>query len=186
MSLEEVEAFLIKKALARYDGNVSRAAEALGLLAQRPLPPAAAVRALARQRAPMTSRRGGDACRTTVRVLLLALAAGLARRCARRCRCSGAATYAPTRAVDARRADRRASGWLAFASAAREARGPPAADALEPAGGAARGGLLASARAAPARDDALGEVHARGERARRRRCASSGSARSRPRRCCAR
>jgi DNA-binding NtrC family response regulator len=31
MSLEEVEAFLIKKALARYDGNVSRAAEALGL-----------------------------------------------------------------------------------------------------------------------------------------------------------
>jgi len=30
-SLEEVECFLIKKALARYDGNVSRAAEALGL-----------------------------------------------------------------------------------------------------------------------------------------------------------
>jgi DNA-binding NtrC family response regulator len=31
MSLEEVEAFLIKKALSRFDGNVSRAAEALGL-----------------------------------------------------------------------------------------------------------------------------------------------------------
>jgi DNA-binding NtrC family response regulator len=31
MSLEDVEAFLIRKALARYDGNVSRAAEALGL-----------------------------------------------------------------------------------------------------------------------------------------------------------
>jgi DNA-binding NtrC family response regulator len=31
MSLEEVEAFLIKKALARYDGNVSHAADALGL-----------------------------------------------------------------------------------------------------------------------------------------------------------
>jgi DNA-binding NtrC family response regulator len=31
MSLEEVESFLVKKALARYDGNVSRAAEALGL-----------------------------------------------------------------------------------------------------------------------------------------------------------
>jgi DNA-binding NtrC family response regulator len=31
MSLEEVEAFLIKKALARYDGNVSHAAAALGL-----------------------------------------------------------------------------------------------------------------------------------------------------------
>jgi DNA-binding NtrC family response regulator len=31
MSLEEVECFLIKKALARYDGNVSRAADALGL-----------------------------------------------------------------------------------------------------------------------------------------------------------
>jgi DNA-binding NtrC family response regulator len=31
MSLEEVEAFLIKKALARHDGNARRAAEALGL-----------------------------------------------------------------------------------------------------------------------------------------------------------
>ncbi len=31
MSLEEVECLLIKKALARFDGNVSRAAEALGL-----------------------------------------------------------------------------------------------------------------------------------------------------------
>jgi len=31
MSLEEVECFLIKKALARFDGNVSRAADALGL-----------------------------------------------------------------------------------------------------------------------------------------------------------
>jgi DNA-binding NtrC family response regulator len=31
MSLEDVEAFLIKKALARYDGNVSHAAHALGL-----------------------------------------------------------------------------------------------------------------------------------------------------------
>jgi transcriptional regulator of acetoin/glycerol metabolism len=31
MSLEDVEAFLIKKALAREGGNVSRAAEALGL-----------------------------------------------------------------------------------------------------------------------------------------------------------
>ena len=31
MSLEEVESFLIKKALNRFDGNVSRAADALGL-----------------------------------------------------------------------------------------------------------------------------------------------------------
>jgi len=31
MSLEEVESFLIKKTLARFDGNVNRAAEALGL-----------------------------------------------------------------------------------------------------------------------------------------------------------
>jgi DNA-binding NtrC family response regulator len=31
LSLEEVEAFLIKKALARYSGNISQAAEALGL-----------------------------------------------------------------------------------------------------------------------------------------------------------
>lgn len=31
MSLEDVECLLIKKALARFDGNVSRAADALGL-----------------------------------------------------------------------------------------------------------------------------------------------------------
>ena len=31
MSIEEVETLLIRKALARYGGNVSRAAEALGL-----------------------------------------------------------------------------------------------------------------------------------------------------------
>ena len=31
MSLEEVEGFLIKKAMARFDGNVSHAAKALGL-----------------------------------------------------------------------------------------------------------------------------------------------------------
>ena len=31
MSLEDVEAFLIKKALARHDGNARKAAEALGL-----------------------------------------------------------------------------------------------------------------------------------------------------------
>ena len=31
MSLEDVEAFLVKKAMARYDGNVSHAARALGL-----------------------------------------------------------------------------------------------------------------------------------------------------------
>jgi DNA-binding NtrC family response regulator len=31
MSLEEVECFLIRKALGRFDGNVSRAADALGL-----------------------------------------------------------------------------------------------------------------------------------------------------------
>jgi transcriptional regulator of acetoin/glycerol metabolism len=31
MSLEDVEGFLIKKALARYGGNVSHAANALGL-----------------------------------------------------------------------------------------------------------------------------------------------------------
>ncbi|MGZ5024785.1 MAG: helix-turn-helix domain-containing protein, partial [Chthoniobacterales bacterium] len=31
MSLEEVEAFLIRKALSRFDGNARKAAEALGL-----------------------------------------------------------------------------------------------------------------------------------------------------------
>jgi len=31
MTLEEVEKYLIRKALERHDGNVSRAAEALGL-----------------------------------------------------------------------------------------------------------------------------------------------------------
>ena len=34
MSLEEVETLLIRKALARFDGNVSRAAEVLGLSRQ--------------------------------------------------------------------------------------------------------------------------------------------------------
>ncbi len=43
MSLEEVECFLIKKAMTRYDGNVSQAAKALGLESQRVIPPAAAV-----------------------------------------------------------------------------------------------------------------------------------------------
>jgi transcriptional regulator of acetoin/glycerol metabolism len=31
MSLDEVECFLIRKTLARFDGNVGQAAEALGL-----------------------------------------------------------------------------------------------------------------------------------------------------------
>lgn len=31
MTLEEVEKYLIRRALERFDGNVSRAAEALGL-----------------------------------------------------------------------------------------------------------------------------------------------------------
>jgi transcriptional regulator of acetoin/glycerol metabolism len=31
MSIEEVEGFLIKKAMARHNGNVSQAAKALGL-----------------------------------------------------------------------------------------------------------------------------------------------------------
>jgi transcriptional regulator of acetoin/glycerol metabolism len=31
MSIEDVESFLIRKSLARYDGNVSQAAKALGL-----------------------------------------------------------------------------------------------------------------------------------------------------------
>ena len=31
MSLEDVECFLIKKAMTRFDGNVSQAARALGL-----------------------------------------------------------------------------------------------------------------------------------------------------------
>ncbi len=43
MSLEDVEALLIKKALARFNGNVSHAANALGLEPQRALPPAATI-----------------------------------------------------------------------------------------------------------------------------------------------
>ena len=46
MSLEEVECFLIKKAMTRFDGNVSQAAKALGPEPERPVPPAAALRAL--------------------------------------------------------------------------------------------------------------------------------------------
>ena len=44
MSLEDVECFLIKKAMTRYDGNVSQAAKALGLSRSRPLPPPPALR----------------------------------------------------------------------------------------------------------------------------------------------
>ncbi len=46
MSLEEVEALLIKKALARFNGNVSQAANALGPEPQRAVPPPAALRAV--------------------------------------------------------------------------------------------------------------------------------------------
>ena len=44
MSLEDVEGFLIKKALARYGGNVSQAAKALGLSRSALVPAAAAIR----------------------------------------------------------------------------------------------------------------------------------------------
>ena len=46
MSLEDVEALLIKKALARFDGNVSHAAERARPEPQRALPAAAALRAV--------------------------------------------------------------------------------------------------------------------------------------------
>ncbi len=47
MSLEDVECFLIKKAMTRFDGNVSQAAKALGPEPQRALPAAPALRAVA-------------------------------------------------------------------------------------------------------------------------------------------
>ena len=47
MSLEEVECFLIKKAMTRFDGNVSQAAKALGLRPQRSLPAASKIWTLA-------------------------------------------------------------------------------------------------------------------------------------------
>ncbi len=43
MSLEEVEAYLIKKALARADGNARQAAEALGIESERVLSAVAAL-----------------------------------------------------------------------------------------------------------------------------------------------
>ena len=46
MSLEDVEALLIKKALARFNGNVSHAANALGLEPQRALPAVATLRSV--------------------------------------------------------------------------------------------------------------------------------------------
>ena len=46
MSLEEVECFLIRKALARYNGNVSHAASALGLSRSALYRPPAALRAM--------------------------------------------------------------------------------------------------------------------------------------------
>ena len=44
MSLEDVECFLIKKAMTRFDGNVSQAAKALGPVPVAPLSPAPALR----------------------------------------------------------------------------------------------------------------------------------------------
>ena len=46
MSLEEVEAFLIKKALARYNGNVSHAANGARIEPQRAVPAPAALRSV--------------------------------------------------------------------------------------------------------------------------------------------
>ena len=98
MSLEEVEGFLIKKALARYDGNVSHAAKALGPQPQRALPAAPALRTVTGARAhfqPCLRRQPFTACELQVhavrslrrsfddwlthdrRVVLMALGAGL-------------------------------------------------------------------------------------------------------------
>ena len=68
MSLEEVEAFLIKKALARYDGNVSHAASRAGAEPERALPPAATIQPV--------KRRPGAHLVHERRVQMLALAAG--------------------------------------------------------------------------------------------------------------
>ena len=91
MSLEEVEAFLIKKALARYNGNVSHAANALGLEPQRAVPAPAALRLVDRHGAPAIARRASPWQPTfwhcyklrpvhEQRMLLLALGAGLPAR----------------------------------------------------------------------------------------------------------
>ena len=67
MSLEDVECFLIKKAMSRYDGNVSQAARGAGPQPQRALSPPAALRAVtaARGRASRTTaaRPAGARCR---------------------------------------------------------------------------------------------------------------------------
>ena len=62
MSLEDVECFLIKKAMTRFDGNVSQAAKALGLSRQRALSPPAALRAV-RMLMPSTWRQPKPASR---------------------------------------------------------------------------------------------------------------------------
>ena len=75
--------------------------------------------------------------------------------------------------------------WLGCALRAARARRPAAADALEPARGAARRRLL-DPRARRARRRSARRGDARGQRARRDAARRSGSARSKRRRCCAR
>ena len=64
MSLEDVECFLIKKALARFDGNVSQAAKALGLSRARSLPAPAALRPLVDDECRMSKPNGSMATRS--------------------------------------------------------------------------------------------------------------------------
>ena len=133
MSLEEVEAFLIKKALGSIRRQREPGRRGPGALAQRALPAAAALRPLSA--AP--SRR--DRLSHERRVLLLALAAGLPP------------WWCPVSPARRRATDNRLPGlgglavvglWLGFAFAVRRHGGPPAADPLQPARRVARGGLL--------------------------------------------
>ena len=169
MSLEEVEAFLIQKALARYDGNVSQAAEALGLSPQRALPPAAAVRAVSAgdlaPAATTSARLRLRAARPAARAARRAPGRALALAC-----CSGPATSRPKRSGRSRRSLVVAAG-SGFASPLRERVVRPLQTLSNLLAALREGDFSIRARGAGATTP-LGEVLRRGQRARARRCAT--------------
>ena len=172
---------LIQKALARYDGNVSHAAQALGLVAQRALPPPRELWPLTRRGERRATADRGDALAHHERLVFrLALLAGLpgvvvvaGAALARRLQRQGA--------VDARRSSSSAR-WLIAALVLRERVVRPLQTLSNLLAALREGDYSIRARGAE-RDDALGLALLEVEPARRdaaraapRRAGSDGAA----------
>ena len=160
MSLEDVERFLIQKALSRYDGNVSHAARGARPEPQRALPPPAALRA---SDATSEDARGARSARHRPRCALGA--PSLPGASSSRSSLLWTGDHTPrtqwTLTVTLRRPRR--LGFLGLAAGPRD---HAAADRRQPAGGAARGRLLDPRARLAARRSALRPAR-RGQRARR-------------------